>query len=120
MEQIVASLGNFGAMGALAGVLLWLHYNSIKAFREELKEERQSAERQHTQILAQVQAYHAIYTQETKILNSTLQELVSTNKQNISLLKIALRIAGVKQSAEKGTAHGMDDETEGSNWPRDT
>ena len=41
MESIVTALAQFGAMGLLCGIILWLHYDSINAFRLERKEDRE-------------------------------------------------------------------------------
>lgn len=87
MEQILTVLTNFGAMGALAAVLLWLHHNSIIAFREELRAERQSSEKLHQSTIQDLHEHHQGILAEIKILNSTLQELISINKQNNSMLQ---------------------------------
>lgn len=42
MEQLITSLINFGGMGTLAAVLLMLHREAIKSFREEMGEERKA------------------------------------------------------------------------------
>src|SRR5262245_59831419 len=48
---LLSSLFNAGGLVALAAVLLYLHLMSLKTFREELKEERDTCERRHRELV---------------------------------------------------------------------
>jgi hypothetical protein len=45
-------------MGLLAAALLWLHREALKAFREELAEERKASQTQHAALLAVIEHRH--------------------------------------------------------------
>lgn len=51
MATLCNHLINMGGVGILAGVLFYLHLNAIKAFREELKEERAQCHADHEKIM---------------------------------------------------------------------
>lgn len=50
-DALLTALFNMGPVGVLAGVLLLLHTNSIKAFRAELTAERATCETRHDKIM---------------------------------------------------------------------
>ena len=60
MDPLMSGLLNFGGVGFLAAVLLYLHLTSMKSFREELKIEREACERAWMRVLDHISKQHEI------------------------------------------------------------
>ena len=56
---LVTALANAGGLGILAAVLFYLHVTSLKAFREELKAEREQCHVDHEKIFEAINENHA-------------------------------------------------------------
>ena len=58
MDPLISGLLNFGSMGALAAVLLYLHTTSLKRFSDELAIAREQCSKDHEKIMLGIHSLH--------------------------------------------------------------
>lgn len=81
MDPLLTALANFGGMGLVSAVLLWLHHNAIQAFREDQMRAREQHEKNWTRVLDIATNHH----------NSVVAKLEEHGK---ALAEINVRLKG--------------------------
>lgn len=75
MEEIVKSLASMGGLGILAAALLYLHISALRAFRDELAEERKGFLERNKAVVDALSQQTIVLSQRFDALAETLREI---------------------------------------------
>jgi len=88
VDAILTGLANLGGMGLFAAALFFLHRDALKAFREELKEERKMWSETLERDRAERFASMTILRQERQSYHSELIERLDRIEQEVREVKV--------------------------------
>ncbi len=88
MDAILTGLANLGGMGLFAAALFLLHRDALKAFREELKEERKMWSEALERDRAERTSSLAILRQERQGLHAEVIERLERIEQAVREVKV--------------------------------
>lgn len=91
MDPLLTGLMNFGAMGALAAILLMLHREALKTFKEELNVERKRCDEHRARADAHHEAVMQKLSEESEQIVVTVQKEADAAKGEITATKHAVK-----------------------------